>query len=536
MIKMPSPPHHLFDLWQTGRWRELEQTALQMLRVSADDASIHYLLGIARLKLEQPREAIAPLRMAVKLVPLDPTYRLGLSRALNAIGPHGRQEAIALTAQSIALTPSAFECVWALHDLIGDQTTSETAFRWLSQALQLADRKNNSQVLSVLVKYANAYHMSHQSKDAFKYFKMSAALDPANANLFQMLAVTALNLAGPDISRRYFDRALVLEPGNVGLLYGKGVLDLTCGDYKNGWAAFEFRDAALNFPDRTKIFGTPVWKKGQNIGHKVILLTAEQGLGDTIQFSRLAAQVAALKAKVVLQVQDDLVDLLTGIPGILPKQIVGQSRPIPKNDLHCSLMSLPDRLDLQIDRIPVPMPYISARPEHIKFWQNELNQLLPASTPRIGLVWTGNPKHFKNSTRSIPIERLSPLLNTPGISWICLGHDISSSDRTSLEHNRNLLLLADHNRKSFGDAAAIVSLCDLIISIDTSFAHLAGAMGRPLLLALSKSPDFRWTLCGDQTPWYPTATLFRQERLGDWGPVIDQMKTKIQLMRDQFGT
>jgi tetratricopeptide (TPR) repeat protein len=534
-MSISAPPDPLFDLWQTGRWRELERSALHILRFKTDDPSIHYLLGIARLKLEQAREAIAPLRMAVKLAPLEPTYRLGLSRALHAIGPNGRLEAMTLTIQSLALNPSAFECVWGLQDLIGDEPPADTALCWLLRALRLADPTNNSLILSVLVKCANAYHMSHQSVEAFKFFKMSAALDPANVDLLQMIAVTALNLACPDMSRRFFDWALALEPGNAGLLYGKGVLNLTCGDYKNGWPAFELRDAALNFPDRTKIFGSPVWKKGQNIAHKTILLTAEQGLGDTIQFSRLAAQVAALKAKVVLQVQDDLVDLLTGIPGILPKQIIGQSKQIPKHDVHCSLMSLPDRLDLRIDHIPVTLPYVSAKTAHVNFWQNEIVRLLPGPGPRIGLVWTGNPKHFKNSTRSIPVKMLQPLLSIPGIAWVSLSHEISAADQVDLEDQRNLLLLAGHIRNSFEDAAALVSLCDLIISIDTSFAHLAGAMGRPLLLALSKSPDFRWTLCGEHTPWYPTATLLRQDRLADWGPAIDQMRNKIQAMRDKLG-
>jgi hypothetical protein len=197
-------------------------------------------------------------------------------------------------------------------------------------------------------------------------------------------------------------------------------------------------------------------------------------------------------------------------------------------------MSLPDRLYLRLEDIPSKVPYLSAPNDRIGYWDEKLSQQLPGRKMRVGLVWSGNPNHFKNSIRSIPPHFLSPLFDLTGISWISLTNEASQTDRDILGTNADLFFLADDSCNSYVDAAAIVSLCDAVISVDTSFAHLAGAMGRPLFLALSKSPDFRWMTFGNSSPWYPTARLFRQRDFGDWKPIIEAIAGEITVLRDQF--
>jgi hypothetical protein len=287
---------------------------------------------------------------------------------------------------------------------------------------------------------------------------------------------------------------------------------LALGRYTEGWQPYEARrrvKGAAVLPDRQR----PLWLGKESIAGKTILLYAEQGLGDTIQFCRYAALVAGQGARVILEVQPALTTLLADIEG--PQQLVAQGDPLPDFDCHCPLLSLPLALGTRLETIPASIPYLAAQPERIAKWEAALGQ---KEKPRVGIAWFGNPQNGSDRNRSMPLHRLLPLL-TAGASFVSLHHEVRAEDQTVLDARPELLHFGG-GLGDFTDMAALVTRLDLVISVCTSVAHLAGALGKPVWVLLPFAPDWRWMLDRTDSPWYPTARLFRQQRIGDWDGVI----------------
>jgi len=250
------------------------------------------------------------------------------------------------------------------------------------------------------------------------------------------------------------------------------------------------------------------------------LLHAEQGYGDTLQFCRYVPRVQALGATIILEVQPPLVSLLQGqFPGVT---VIAHGQPLPAFDLHCPLMSLPLAFKTQLDSIPADIPYLQARPERIAAWGERLG---PRQRPRIGVVWSGNPAHKNDHNRSLPLSQLEQLLQLP-YDWHILQKDIQPGDQDTL---RSLPQLQDHRPEltDFDATAGLLSHMDLLISVDTAVAHLAGSLGKPLWLLLPYLPDYRWLLDRPDSPWYPSFTLYRQPAMGDWGTVVEDLRRRL---------
>ncbi len=248
---------------------------------------------------------------------------------------------------------------------------------------------------------------------------------------------------------------------------------------------------------------------GEDLRGKTILLHAEQGLGDTLQFIRYLPMVVAKGARVVLEVPDDLRPLIGGTPDVAA--VLRRGETLPPFDLHCPLMSLPLAFGTTLETIPAPVPYLSAPPARLAQWSARLP---PTPFPRVGLVWSGKPDHKNDHNRSIPLAQLAPLLARSGLQFVSLQKEYRASDRPELNRHRALLRL-DDGLADFGDTAAVVGALDLIIAVDTAVAHLAGAMGKPLWLLLPAVGDWRCLKERVDSRWYPTARLFRQPRIGD---------------------
>jgi len=257
----------------------------------------------------------------------------------------------------------------------------------------------------------------------------------------------------------------------------------------------------------------PLWRGEEDLHGKTILLIAEQGLGDAIQFVRYAPLIAARGAKVLLGVQRPVVDLLATVPGVAG--VFGENEPLPEFDLHCPLLSLPLAFETELPTIPANVPYILAHEERIAKWRRRLPD---GGRLRVGICWAGTSAHPNNHRRSIPIERFAAILSVPGIDFINLQKDVGEAEAAILsEHGVNQL---GQEFTDFADTAAVVAMLDLVISVDTSVAHLAGAMAKAVGVLLPFSPDFRWMLDRTDSPWYPTMRLFRQSAPGDWdGPL-----------------
>jgi hypothetical protein len=281
-------------------------------------------------------------------------------------------------------------------------------------------------------------------------------------------------------------------------------------------------------------FGTSPWRGVESLSGKTILLHAEQGIGDTLQFCRYVQSVAALGARVLLEVQKPLAGLLAGLAGVA-EIIVPGAAPPPAFDIHCPLLSLPLAFGTTLETIPRRVPYLRAESKRVAVWRARIE----ASTAgrrasertvrprRVGLMWSGSAQHRRDGTRSIPLaELLRHLPPGPGYEYVSLQREVRTGDATALAASQVLDFAAEQT--DFADAAALCECVDLVISVDTSIAHLAGALGVPTWVLLTFSPDFRWLVGRSDSPWYPSLTLYRQTRRDDWSGVLERVGAELE--------
>jgi hypothetical protein len=299
----------------------------------------------------------------------------------------------------------------------------------------------------------------------------------------------------------------------------EGILRLLMGDFTRGWPAYEWRVRAT--APYAEQLAQPLWSGEQSLSHRTLLLYGEQGLGDIIQFCRYVPMVAGRAGRVVLEVPSALKALLGHFAGEVEVIAAGEAR--PPFDLHCSLLSLPRVFATTIATMPADVPYLSVPDASLEKWRARLPN---SGLRRIGIVWAGNPKHKNDRNRSIPLREMLPLLAQPDATFFSLQKDLRAEDADVLRSEPSLVQLAE-GMDSFADTAAIISLLDLVISVDTSVVHLAGALGKPVWVLLPRAPDWRWMLDRDDSPWYPTARLFRQTRWRDWSNVIGRVAAEL---------
>jgi hypothetical protein len=253
----------------------------------------------------------------------------------------------------------------------------------------------------------------------------------------------------------------------------------------------------------------------ESIAGKTILLRSEQGLGDTLQFCRYAQCVERLGARVILEVQEPLASLLEGLSGV--SRLIVKGGPLPEFDCHCPLLSLPLAFGTTLQSVPAPARYLRADPGEIAQWRARLGD---KTKPRVGLAWSGNPRNSLDRQRSLPLAALMARLPAD-CEYFCLQKEVRESDRSPLAAHPNLSWFPEN--AGFPATAALCELMDAVVSVDTSVAHLSAALGRPTSILVPFKSDWRWLLDRDDSPWYPSVKLYRQERIGDWDAVLQRV-------------
>jgi hypothetical protein len=307
--------------------------------------------------------------------------------------------------------------------------------------------------------------------------------------------------------------AAAVRPDCAEAHWNAALIRLRRGDFATGWRDYEWRWRKADWAGRRRSFSAPLWRGDEPIAGKTMLLHAEQGLGDTIQFVRYAPRVAERGTTVVLECAPQLKGLLQGLDGIA--HVIATGEALPPFDLHCPLLSLPLAFRTELATVPSAVPYIRPPAEGAAKWRGRL----PSNgRPCVGLCWAGSNAHLNDRNRSIALDRFAKIFTVGGVDFVSLQKDASAADAAILSaHN---VALPAVQFADFADTAAVVGMLDLVISVDTSVAHLAGAMGKPVALLLPFSPDWRWMLDRADSPWYPTMRLFRQATLGAWDGVI----------------
>jgi hypothetical protein len=330
-----------------------------------------------------------------------------------------------------------------------------------------------------------------------------------------------------------FDEAVRIDPDYADAQFHRSLCLLLTGDWVRGWPGFEWRlqSSHAKKAAETREFAAKRWQPQEPVAGKTILLHSEQGLGDTIQFVRYAQCVADAGAQIILEVQKPLVGLLRGLKSI--SQVTAQGDPLPPYDLHCPLMSLPFAFGTTLSTIPVSMPYLKAPPDKVDEWSMKLGEKIK---PRVGIVWSGGfrpnrPELWSvNGRRNIPLRKLA-VLRHPGIEFYSLqkGEPAESELAQCVAAHWDGPAVHDVSRdlNDFTDTAALMEHLDLIVTVDTSIAHLAGALGKPVWMLNRFDTCWRWLLHRSDSPWYPTMRLYRQERPGDWDGVVERVKTDL---------
>jgi Flp pilus assembly protein TadD len=371
--------------------------------------------------------------------------------------------------------------------------------------------------------YANAYNnqgatlvILQRHDEALASYDKALSLHPAYAEAYNNRGTALEHLRRYDEALASYSKAIELKPDFAEARYHKGMLSLLLGNFADGWRLHEWRWQTAQLQDFAKNFKQPLWLGDPPIAGKTILLHSEQGLGDTIQFARYVPMVEALGATVILGVPVDLLALFHTLEGHFT--LIAEGDALPGFDLHCPLMSLPLAFGTTLDSIPARIPYLAADPQKQRAWQGRLG---PKVRPRLGLVWSGNPHHINDRYRSMSLRTLAPLLKED-FEFHSLQKALRAEDWAALA---DFPQLHSHSEAlhDFTDTAALVAELDGVITIDTSVAHLAGALGKPVWILLPYVADYRWLTQRNDSPWYPTARLFRQNSIGDWSNVIEDV-------------
>ena len=311
-----------------------------------------------------------------------------------------------------------------------------------------------------------------------------------------------------------FDRSLEIDQDYAPAHWNRALLNLQYGALLDGWKGYEWRwsNELLSVYNERRDFKAPLWLGAESLEGKTILLFAEQGLGDSLQFCRYVPLVKARGARVVLEVQRPLVGLLKSLDGV--DVVLAKGETLPPFDFHCPLMSLPLAFGTEVDTIPAAPRYLDADPARVAAWQARLG---PRQRPRVGLVWSGNVQHANDHNRSIPFAQLAPLLGLD-CDFYSLQKEYRPADLPELD--ASVVQRMDAHLNDFADTAALCEAMDVVIAVDTSVAHLAAALGRPVWLLLPHVADWRWLTAREDSPWYPSVRLLRQPARGDYAAAI----------------
>mgnify|MGYP001627352052 CR=1 FL=1 len=541
----PGVASHPFNLGMVLQQQNRHVQALAAfdvaLRIHPEAAQAHHLRGIALKNLDRLDEALQAYDQAIAR---QPAFVAALNNKATVLRRMERyEEAVDCYRQALAHSPSHPE-IWSNLGLaLSGAHRQGEALQAFERARALGDTSPMTQMnIGVML---NELHRPGEAlpfleevvrampNDASARLNLGNALagldraDEALAQFHQVLehhgqndADAALNIANTlrDTERceeavDWYKRALDNgAPGDL-VRWNRSLCLLSMGNYKEGWRDYEARRQLSALGNGPRNFGKPQWL-GEPVAGKTVLLHAEQGFGDTIQFCRYARLVSALGAHVVLEVQPPLLALLAHLEGV--DELVARGQALPAFDLHCPLMSLPLALGTTLETIPGATPYLHADPALVAQWRSTLHQ---PGRLQIGVAWAGNPDNWNDRRRSLPFEQFRAALPDCADFW--------SLQKSTPQAQAGGVPVRTFERTEFAHTAAQIMALDLVVTVDTSLAHLAGALGRPVLILLPRPADMRWLLDCNRSPWYPSAQLFRQHRLGQWDGVLNEVAEEI---------
>lgn len=474
----------------------------------------HYNQAVIYGNRNELEKAQQLYEQAISICPTYVRAFVMLGDTLNKL--HKIDESIQQYKNALAIESTCFDAHLHLARIYMNKHLFDLSLNHFEKAIEQHPRDQQA-----LLDYANTLNMVNNLDRAFEVYHQLNALNPNQPSILYNLAYTYKKIGKIKEAQQYYDRVLSLKPDYAEAHFGLSLTYLLTGDLKKGFEEYEWRWDKDEHPKRN--LSKPVWD-GSYLYGKTILLHCEQGLGDTYQFIRYAQIAHDRGGRVVVASQDQLIQILKLVPYI--DQVVSLFGDLPPFDVHAPLMSLPYIIGTTLDTVPANIPYLYARPDLIELWKHKLSS---DKNFKIGICWQGNSNYSTPflrhavAAKSVPATIFATLGSVQGVSIYNLqkvtGTDqINNLPQGFILHSFDNEFDATHGR--FMDTAAVMKNLDLVITIDTSIAHLAGGLGVPVWVLLPEPPDWRWMLAGSTTPWYPNMRLFRQPSIGDWTSVI----------------
>jgi len=502
-------------LFEVTRYEDALATYDRSLAMRPDQVVALYNRGGALQKLGRFEEAIASYDRALAINPGLVEAHANRGNTLNALQRYG--DALVSFDRALVLRPDLVEA-------LTNRGNALNGLKRYDEALASYDRAIVCQPTHSGAHYnrGTTLHQMGRYIEALACYDRAIALQPSYPEAYSNRGATLWELKRHDEALASYDRAIAIQPEFPEAHWNAASLRLLTGDLQRGWEEYEWRWKYKTMALARRNFSQPQWG-GEPIEGKTILLHSEQGLGDAIQFSRYAPLVAARGARVILEVDRRLQTLMSSLDDVA--QVLSAGDPLPEFDVHCPLLSLPRAFHTLLETIPSHTPYLRAPSDRLSKWNTRLG---PKRGLRVGLIWSGNPAHHRDRARSIELNALTPMFDVPA-TFFSLQKDMRAADAALLAGHKDVIQLADE-LADFSDTAAVMAQLDLIISVDTSTVHLAGALGRPVWILLPYLPDWRWLLERDTSPWYPAARLFRQDETRGWDSVIPRVQAALSQM------
>ena len=480
---------------------------------SADQALMHFNHGNIKAELMQLEAAVFNYNCAINI---KPDYAEAYSnRGVAQQQMKQLDEAADSYNKAISLKPDYTIAYFNLGNVQAELLQLEAAITSFDRAI------------SIKPDYAEAYSNRgvalqelKRLDEAITSFDNAITLKSNYAEAYCNRGLSLFKLMRLDDAIVNFDRAIALKPDYAEAHWNKSLALLLRANYDQGWKSYEWRWKVPKCGPKPRKFAEPLWSEAHSVKNKTILIYSEQGLGDTIQFCRYVKMVAAQGARVLMEVPTSLTGLLTGLAGVT--EIITKGATLPHFDYHCPLLSLPLAFETNLHTIPAEPAYLSSDAAKIAAWSAKLGTKTKA---RVGIVWSGSISHTNDFNRSILLSDLIPYLPY-GLEYVSLQKEVRDGDHATLKEHPAIRRF-EAELIDFTDTAALCDLMDLVISVDTSVAHLSGALGKNTWVLLPYIPDWRWLLDRNDSPWYPSMQLFRQEAIGDWESVLKKVESEL---------
>jgi len=483
------------------------------LEINPDQEDILLNLGVALSEIDEFSDALDYFDKVIKLnanIPLAHFNQGLVYRYLNQL-----DNALNSYKNALKISPNYLDALNGIGRIYHIKKEYYQAIEYYDKAIKsqynyAGSFYNKAMVLDDLKEYLLAVDSYYQ---ALKY-------KPDFFEAYNNLGNTLHKLKRYDEALSAYDHAIQLKPDDPTLHWNKSLVKLILGNYEEGWKLYEWRRQTKKNKNNYKVYDQPLWLGQESIRNKTILVESEQGFGDVIQFCRYIPLLENLGAKVIVEAPKELISILRSLNGNF--LIVEKGQSLNHFDFHIPIMSLPHAFKTNINNIPASIPYLFSSKTKREYWNKKIGK----KKPLIGLVWSGSITHKNDKNRSLLLNDLEPILQMP-FEFHSLQKEIRENDQQTLFEFKQIHQ-HQNELKDFSDTAALIEEMDLVISVDTSVAHLAGALGKDVWILLPYHPDFRWMLDRKDSPWYPTCSLFRKSEINDWEKTIEEITSNLQ--------